>query len=129
METRAVRADQLRAAEAARAEEREGSRGQLEAQAHVMCQQGTDLRQFADAKVDEPGGELATASKTEAELHAALPSGNQRLAKQVSSMQLSLKRAEHAHDRLQSEYAHCGDSLGKPEAELRIAQISSVRVV
>ncbi len=44
-----------------------------------MLKQGTDLRQFADAKVDGLRAELAAAADIEANLCQAVASGNQRL--------------------------------------------------
>ncbi len=79
MEQHAARSHELREVDVAMAEEREAAFGRLEARANNMYQQGTDLRRFADRKVDDLRTELATASQVEAGLRAALASGNQRL--------------------------------------------------
>ncbi len=51
-----------------------------------MFKQGSDLRQFADAKVDKLRAGLATAVENEANLREALELGNQRLSEQTNGL-------------------------------------------
>ena len=97
MENIAVQADHLRAVEAAKAQEHEATLSLLETQASEMFKQGSDLRQFADAKVDELRAELATAVENEANLREALALGNQRLSEQTNGLRGSLQNAEQVH--------------------------------
>ena len=86
-----------------------------------MFKQGSDLRQFADAKVDALRAELATAVENEANLRNALALGNQRLAEQTDGLRGSLQNAEQVHLVLQSEYAICRDAFHHLAA--RLAQL------
>ena len=59
MENIAVQADRLRLLEATKVQEREATLSMLELQASEMFKQGTDLRQFANTKVDALRAELS----------------------------------------------------------------------
>ena len=102
MENIAVQTDHLRLLEATKVQEREATLSMLELQASEMFKQGTDLRQFADTKVDALRAELATSVESEANLRNALALGNQRLAEQSPGLQGSLQQAEQTYLSLQS---------------------------
>ena len=103
MENIAVQADQLRALEAAKAQEREATLGLLETQASEMFKQGSDLRQFADAKVDALRAELATAVENEANLRKALALGKSAFLHRPMACEVLCK--------MQSKYtSHCNRS-------------------
>ena len=87
-----------------------------------MFKQGSDLRQFADAKVDALRAELVTAVENEANLRNALARGNQRLVEQTDSLRGSLLNAEQVHLGLQSEYAICRDALNHTMVQLSTQQ-------
>ena len=102
MENLAAQADQLRGLEAAKVHEHEATLSMLEAQASEMYKQGTDLRQFADARVDALRAELATSVESEVSLRNSLAQGNQRLAEQDVSLRASMQHAETTYNVLQS---------------------------
>ena len=94
----------------------------LETQAREMFEQGSDLRQFADAKVVALRAEFANSVENEANVRKALALGNQRLSEQTNGLRGSLQNAEQVHFQLQSEYAICRDALNHTMAQLSTQQ-------
>ncbi len=119
MEGLAVRADQTRAAETARAESREASLEHLEARASEIYQQGFELRRIADEKVDALRAELSAAVEAEANAKALLASGNQRLADEVRMLQSSMMAAYQRYADLRVEFTQCYQNLRRSEEEMK----------
>ena len=94
----------------------------LEQQASEVFKQGTDLRRFADTKVDALRAELAAAVDGEANLRNTLAICNQRLAEQDMNLRNSLQQAELKYVMLQAEYTTCRDALNLTRVQLATQQ-------